>query len=286
MTADQSAELSTIFGKISEEITKKQSVTGTVTDVIDPRFDVLDDKGNVITIENVGSGVQLANGGVVKYDSVNGRFYVEWTDAEIPTEGNWENSIVVKAKNTYIGGNNVTTNVSPDSKITYETALGGQETVLPQPTVNVKIRFDAKSAEKVIFLGEQLQDAGVTKETLASLYDRDSEATGIQLGFEGDVFTSVDGNNISVKWFKGETEVSVEDVLKTNTEETYTVKITYTEPKVSTDESLDNTKNKCNPTATEVTGEYKVFIIDGQITITKQNQLSNTHLVLTSDYCY
>ena len=67
----------------------------------------------------------------------------------------------------------------------------------------------------------------------------------------------------------------MEDVLKTNTEETYTVKIIYTEPNVSTDESLANTKNKCNPTATEVTGEYKVFIIDGQITITKQINASD-----------
>lgn len=130
-TADDANSLLDIFNKISETITNNLEIKGAkVVDAIDPKFIILDDNGDQITEEYLTSknieSVTLANGGKVYYK--DGIQYIEWTDQTIPNKNNnaeWHKTITVQAQTDYIGGNNVATNISPDSKITTSYGEGG-----------------------------------------------------------------------------------------------------------------------------------------------------------------
>ena len=96
------------------------------------------------------NGVKV-NGGTVSL--VDGCYKIEWTDQTIPNKkknGEWNKTVKVKAKDSFVGGNNVTTNVSPGSKIS--TGYGDVE--LPQPTVNVKVNLVVKDKEVWIYKGD------------------------------------------------------------------------------------------------------------------------------------
>ena len=87
---------------------------------------------------------KLKNGTV--YLDAKGNQCIKWERQRIPNKKEneagdacWSRSIKVKAKDDYIGGNNVPTNVSPDSKI----STGYGDAILPQPTVNDKSRSDS-----------------------------------------------------------------------------------------------------------------------------------------------
>ena len=136
-TASDASNIGIIFQKIQETITDNIDITNaTITDVIDPRFEIVNND-KVITNEDLEKGaITLANGGVVSLDE-NGNQVVTWSQQTIHNVANgkpWSQTITVRAKDEYIGGNNVTTNVSPASKIS--TGYGDVE--LPQPRVNVK----------------------------------------------------------------------------------------------------------------------------------------------------
>lgn len=145
-TADDAASLTQIFQSISSTINKNVDITGaTITDVIDSRFEIVD-RGNVITETNFEGGkYTLENGGIVTKRN-DGTYQVQWTDQTIKhtTDGTngWSRTITVKAKDSFIGGNNIPTNVSPDSKI----SVGDLKKVLDQPTVNVKVNLVVKDS--------------------------------------------------------------------------------------------------------------------------------------------
>nr|WP_302465573.1 fibro-slime domain-containing protein [uncultured Blautia sp.] len=127
-TANDATKLGGIFKDIQNTITQDISITGaTITDIIDPRFELLKDDGTLYTQDDLNNGVSV-NGGTVSL--VNGNYQIQWTDQTIPNKknGEWNKTIKVKAKDNFVGGNNVTTNVSPESKIS--TGYGDVE--LPQ----------------------------------------------------------------------------------------------------------------------------------------------------------
>lgn len=159
--ANDAASLNAIFKEIQSEVTNNSDITGaTITDVIDPRFEVVDDENKVITKERLQQAkdqkIKLKNGGVVSLDK-NGNQVVTWTDQTIPNKNNkqgnkkWRRSITVKAKDEYIGGNDIPTNIYPDSKIT----TGYGEVILQQPKVNVKMDLVVKDHSEVVFDGER-----------------------------------------------------------------------------------------------------------------------------------
>ena len=143
-TANDATKLGEIFRDIQNTITQDIAITGaTVTDIIDSRFDLLKDDGTLYTQDDLNNGVKV-NGGTVSL--VDGCYKIEWTDQTIPNKkknGEWNKTVKVKAKDSFVGGNNVTTNVSPGSKIS--TGYGDVE--LPQPTVNVKVNLVVKDKE-------------------------------------------------------------------------------------------------------------------------------------------
>lgn len=148
--------LGSIFKTIQETITHNIAITNaTITDVIDPRFVIINDTNNtIITNEDLAEGktITLKNGGVVSLNE-NGYQVVTWNKQTIPNKAEgkqWSNTITVRAKDEYIGGNNVPTNVAPDSKIT----TGYGNAILPQPKVNVKSDLVVNNNKKTIFYGD------------------------------------------------------------------------------------------------------------------------------------
>lgn len=167
--ANDAASLNAIFKEIQSEVTNNSDITGaTIIDVIDPRFEVVNDNNNtVITNEDFKDGqtITLKNGGVVSLDE-NGNQVVKWTGQTIPNknkEGNnkWSNTITVKAKDDFIGGNKIITNGS-ESGITLEN-VGTVH--FKQPAVNVKL-LDITQEEKeiTVFLGDEIDPINLLKQ--------------------------------------------------------------------------------------------------------------------------
>ena len=82
-------------------------------------------------------------------------------------EGTWNKTITVKAKDAFIGGNAVPTNVSPNSKI----STGYGDAVLPQPTVNVKIDLPVNNQVVTIYKGDKVPSVYKDGSTEKSIID-------------------------------------------------------------------------------------------------------------------
>lgn len=82
-TANDATRLGEIFRDIQNTITQDIAITGAkVTDVIDSRFDLLDEDGSPIVLEE--GGTANAYGGTVSL--VNGCYQIQWTDQTIPNK--------------------------------------------------------------------------------------------------------------------------------------------------------------------------------------------------------
>ena len=280
-TADTATSLGEIFKEIQQTITDNIDLTGVrIKDVIDPRFEILGDNGQPITTDNVGNGVKLKNGGTVKFDDA-GNQYIEWTEQTIPNKvrGEWKHKITVKAKDNYIGGNNVTTN-APGSMID----TGYEQVDLPFPAVNVKVNMEVANKTVTIYKGDQTP---TESEILNQLFDKTNTTTSYD-----DV--KVDATKVTVKWYrdKGCTDEiknpdmeHLVDHPAATTE--YYIKVTYDAGKPTT-ESNGNTDGNFAGTETGDTyiasatnvddrdketkrtyGVYKVEVKSGEIGITK-----------------
>lgn len=302
-SASDSSKLGSIFQTINETITQNIDIeNATITDVIDPRFVVVDDDNNVITKERLQKAekqeIKLKNGGVVSLDA-KGNQVVTWSEQTIKhssSNGNsitpgWSNTITVKAKDEYIGGNNIPTNISPDSKIT----TGYGEAILPQPKVNVKADLLVNNTERTIFLGE---NTPYSDELLKVLFDKDNpqgyvngELKKYTMGSDGNAFNSDD---FSIQWYSDKncteslTSEQIQEDQPNNTKEYY-LKVTYNKNKIgqATDESKQNTTkddtvyfNKFNngeflahnseDDKARTYGVYTVKVVSGEIQISKE----------------
>ena len=271
-TANDATKLGDIFKDIQNTITQDISITGaTITDIIDPRFELLKDDGTLYTQDDLNNGVKVNDGTV---SLVNGNYQIQWTDQTIPNKknGEWNKTIKVKAKDNFVGGNNVTTNVSPGSKIS--TGYGAVE--LPQPTVNVKVNLVVKDKDVWIYKGDRVP---TNDEILNQLFS-ESETS-----YSKGTISAVDAeDHITLQWFKkdkdgNQTNISKEDMATTPDDDTeYYLEVTYNPNEASTDKRKANTnqyvvgdaekaynpKNSNNPY-----GIYKIHVIKGQIQITK-----------------
>lgn len=301
--AENATELGNIFKDIQNTITQDISITGAkITDIIDPRFELLKDDGTLYTQDDLNKGVKV-NGGTVSL--VNGCYQIQWTDQTIPNKknGKWNEKIKVKAKDSFIGGNNVTTNVSPGSKI----FTGYGEVELQQPKVNVKSDLVVNNNETTIFYGDTVP----TEEAiLKALFDK-TKPQGYVTQLDGKkklvTYTmGADGQQIkpedfTLTWYEYEdeayTKVIKEDMAKVVPEpdsKQYYLKVTYNKlnnnlAKVtSADDCTKNTDGKISGNydgnadgsgiltahnseedTTIEYGVYTIHIITGKILITK-----------------
>ena len=281
-TANDATRLGEIFRDIQNTITQDIAITGAkVTDVIDSRFDLLDENGSPIVLEE--GGTANAYGGTVSL--VNGCYQIQWTDQTIPNKkknGEWNKTIKVKAKDNFVGGNNVTTNVSPGSKI--HTGYGDVE--LPQPTVNVKVNLVVKDKDVWIYKGDPVP----TDETILNQLFNESETSYS----EGTISADDAEGHVTLQWFKKDkdgkrTDIDKKDMATTPDDDTeYYLEVTYDPNETSTDASKTNTNqyvvgkaekayNRNNPY-----GIYKIHVIKGQIQITKNvTETSDTDRTFT-----
>lgn len=268
--AENATQLGDIFKDIQNTITQDISITGAkITDIIDPRFELLKDDGTLYTQDDLNKGVEV-NGGIVSL--VNGCYQIQWTDQTIPNKknGKWNKTIKVKAKDNFVGGNNVTTNVSPGSKIS--TGYGAVE--LPQPTVNVKVNLVVKDKKVSIYKGDTVP----TDEAILNQLFNESETSYSK----GTISADDAKDHITLQWFKKDgtrTNISKENMATTPDDDTeYYLEVTYNPNGTSTDESKANTKQHVvgdaekayNPdNSNNPYGIYKIHVIKGQIQITK-----------------
>ena len=219
-SVSNSSELGNIFKKINETITQNINIENAIiTDVIDPRFVILDNDGNPITED----GAKL-NGGTVKFQpdetdengniTKKGYQYIIWEKQTIThsssngttTTPGWSNTITVKAKDEYIGGNNIPTNIYPDSKITTEYG----EAILPQPTVNVKMDLVVNNHSEEVFDGERSPYSTDIENALFNKvapqgYVIDKEGKKKLVTYEiGSDGTSIKQEDFALTWYKDE----------------------------------------------------------------------------------
>ena len=104
--------------------------------------------------------------GVVSVGEYNGNqcYRVIWEHQSIPglnKDGDhineidystWSKNIYIRAKEDYVGGNNVPTNVSPDSNVVVNLVSSEFE----QPKVNVKPRLYINDLTKTVFAGDTI----------------------------------------------------------------------------------------------------------------------------------
>ena len=266
--ADDAASLGEIFKEIENTITNDIDIVGAiVTDVIDPRFVIVKDNGETIKNEDLENGktINLNNGGVVSLDK-KGNQVITWTDQTIPNKKRkeWSNTITVKAKDDYIGGNNVPTNVTPDSKIT----TGYDEVVLPQPKVNVKAELTVRDKEVTIYKGDNLPDKSTVLNEMFDLAGNTSKY-------------NISPDSFTIKWYSNpECTTEVTD-LTADVNATYYLKVSYNAGKPSI-ESTANTSNNIAGDADHIVdavnkndltkpyGVYTIKVISGKIQITKK----------------
>lgn len=267
--ASSTEEINRAFDFVSQTIEDTLPISGAVVrDYIDSRFELVTSAAEI-----------EAMGGEIKTDETTGQTYIEWNNAVIGKEGKdgtpgWRKIIRVKAKDAYIGGNDVFTN-GPESGIT----VGNEDKKFEQPTVNVKVDFKISDGEKVIFKGDK-PGTYITEATLDEVLKLKS-TTGTE-------YTMLDDVDVTTTWYKDEActeEISKDEILNTPlTEDTvYYAKVTVTpkkDGKASAGNSIGDGNGKytldgkkyyaVDPKGVTKEGTYTIKIVSGEINITKK----------------
>ncbi|MBR0383275.1 MAG: hypothetical protein IJH61_01130, partial [Eubacteriaceae bacterium] len=137
-----------------------------ITDVIDPRFEIIDKNGTLLKAgDHINAdGIKDSSGdGVVSVGEYSGNqcYRVIWSNQSIPglnkdghineiDTSTWNKHIYIRAKNEYVGGNNVPTNVYPDSNVVVNLVTSP----FKQPKINVKPRLYINDLTKTVFAGD------------------------------------------------------------------------------------------------------------------------------------
>lgn len=211
-------------------------ITGAaITDVVESQFEIV--------------GVYEADGTTVDTTAVVQGSQVTWANQTLT--GNeeapgWNKVIKVRAKDSYIGGNNVATNVEEESGI--QIGKSPFRAFDPQPSVNVKVNLEVGNAENTIFLGESVP------------YDNQTKAQMKEDLLQGVTYT----------W---DTDPSTHPTPTTTGDVYYNLTASYAAGN-PTDSSTENSGGHVNGTLengyqTTATGTYTVHVIAGQLTVSK-----------------
>lgn len=285
--ADNAASLSSIFDQILRYTTnpneKDINATGvTVTDYIDSRFELPQSTidslrtryGNDVEIKAPGEAGNTTDMWLIiwKNQTVNHASI----DADGTTIAGWSTTFTVKAKDSYIGDNNVTTNGS-GSGVSYD----GNTTPFPQPTVNVKSQLKVDDNSVTIYKGDQIP---TDKDILNQLFNK-SDTTSYT---EGTV-NEDDFKKLSVEWYSNpECTIPITTAemaaITPDTTTAYYLKVTYKTSDPTNDSNANTTKDGTiyisggtEQTTVAVNkndsnkkyGTYTVNVINGEIQIIK-----------------
>lgn len=156
MTADSVSNLYSIFDSISKDM--DVSVTATITDVIDSRFELTNKQKDTFAKR---SDVR------VDYND-DGTTTVTWTNTTVNSKTGdtpgWHETIEIKAKDDFIGGNMIPTN-GPTSGIT----VGENTKLFPQPSVNVKLLTPGIGDKEITYYkGDTIESSKFSGELLGT----------------------------------------------------------------------------------------------------------------------
>ena len=258
--AETPSDVHKIFNNIASDIFNniiaKSTANIQVKDVIDPRFELV---GDLETIKNELGATSIT------VTELGTEIIWNLSNTDINnTTNSWNKKIKIRAKDSFFGGNNITTNTA-DSEFVFGT---NEPIKFPIPTVNVKTRFDVLKVTDVIFKGETLQKhLDITD--INGIIDLENIKFGEQQ------FTEYTGKfNIgTIKYSNNNNEVTNETVLNTATKTTYTLTGTYEPAEISNENSDKNSTidNKVYRVENiEFTGEYIVNVVAGEILINKK----------------
>lgn len=154
MTADSVDSLYHIFNSITDNM--PVSITATITDVIDSRFEL-----------TTGEKDRLNGRGATVTEN-DGTTTVTWTNTTVNSKtGNtpgWHETIEIKAKDDFIGGNMIPTNGSA-SGIT----VGDNTKYFPQPSVNVKLLTPSIGDKEITYYkGDTIESSKFSGELLGT----------------------------------------------------------------------------------------------------------------------
>ena len=117
---------------------------------------------------NDGAGIELDNGGVLKYDTEKKCQYIEWTQdiGAKETEDEFKKNFYIKAKEDFIGGNMVPTNGPESGVYLDDTTIK----YFPQPSVNVApLSLELTGKEITVYKGDSIDPAEFISELTSSL---------------------------------------------------------------------------------------------------------------------
>ena len=287
-------KLAGVFSTIGKEVSyTNNSDGGNIVDYIDSRFVVTDAEGNAYSVGDVVDDL----GGILCKDEDTGDYYVSWSDQNID---GWSTSIYVTAKENFLGGNVITTNTAASCVL-----FNGVTKYFPLPTVNVPVlSLSAEDIETTVFVGEEITSSeflAVLKEKLSNenfvddsvlselISDENyDEATNTYTLTKDYSYGTSDkiGTLVYTLTLNDTASISDHEAQTAGATEKYTLRVTYTPDTVSVrEDTLDaNSVAYVAPTAkggSEVSSvsastTYKVYIVDGTLTITKK--------IKTSDY--
>jgi hypothetical protein len=244
------SELDIIFKQIANEIENHVPIEhATVTDILTAEFELTDHGKD--QLEALGASYTTNNDGTTT---------IVWSDVTIPADNQLTYTFEVKAKDDFIGGNNVYTNVET-SKIEAD----GKEYTLPHPMVNVRAEITAKDLDETIFLGDTVP---ITADTAKALCKKLTDP------------------GYSYAWYKDEactepiTEQEIAATVPGTDGVTFYLKAGYTSVMPEA-EALANTGDhyvgeNTDGYAVSAVGKYTIHVVDGAITIQKT--------IKTSDY--
>lgn len=284
-SADSKLALVTFNKKATTEFEFQDiNATGvTVTDYIDSRFELPQSTidslrtryGNDVEIKAPGEAGNTTDMWLIiwKNQTVNHAS----KDADGTTIAGWSTTFTVKAKDSYIGDNNVTTNGS-GSGVSYD----GNTTPFPQPTVNVKSQLKVDDNSVTIYKGDQIP---TDKDILNQLFNK-SDTTSYT---EGTV-NEDDFKKLSVEWYSNPectipiTTAEMAAITPDTTTAYYFLKVTYKTSDPTNDSNANTTKDGTiyisggtEQTTVAVNkndsnkkyGTYTVNVINGEIQIIK-----------------
>lgn len=239
----------------------------TIKDTIDPRFDVVDESGNRLA-DNA-----AVEGGTLRIE--DSRVYIYWENQTLGTEeGSWTKNIHLKAKEDYVGGNNVPTNVAGDDQ-SFVTASGITKE-FPQPKVNVKDILKLSNVTNTVFYGDKLSDGDITM--LQSTMNKNNQLKDMD---ESGAYSPIQPGQLKVHWYStlGENDALSDEITdlkgdladklanpQTETPHTCYLQITYPMA-ASTDESADNTNENIAGTAAIGQSSLATASNDGQTAV-------------------
>ncbi len=296
--ANDASHLNTIFTQILGQTTNSNTpinITGaTITDYIDPRFELTEKTRDELEKE---PNVTIAG------DETSG-YYITWKNQTInySTDGTptWTKTFQVKAKDTFIGDNNVTTN-GAQSGITYKITTKADYTtkLFPRPTVNVKSQLKVDNNTATIFKADSIP---TDKDVLGKLFGG-GDVTSYENGTlsETDFKNLIDNKRLTLEWFTDlnlTTPITLEQMktIKPDDTTSYYLKVTYKTNAPTPDSNTNTTKNNKTyisggDTQSTVAvnknddaknddaknyGIYTINVIKGEIQLTKQLATSST----------